>query len=314
MIAMAASASQERALARLLALVGGIAIPASLTFGIGSAWAQDAQPAAPAVSAHAPVDIANALSPMGMFYAADPVVKGVMIALCVASVLTWTMLFLMAGRLLLAQRKMRSANKALLQSATLAEFDTHAASEVGSHAIQLLSAARLEVALSDGLPAENMMERVKLAMTRVEHAINRRMTSGLGILAIIGSTGPFVGLFGTVWGIMHSFISIAQAQTTNLSVVAPGIAEALLATAIGLVAAIPAVIFYNLLTRQASAYRALVHDAESFILRHLSRDLDRRDLNAPPKTYMHVETVETTLNGERAETVSAIRTQVRSLK
>ena len=98
--------------------------------------------------------------------------------------------------------------------------------------------------------------------------------SGTGILANIGSTAPFVGLFGTVWGIMNSFISISESNTTNLAVVAPGIAEALLATAIGLVAAIPAVIFYNLIARALGGYKVMLADAAALVERTLSRDLD----------------------------------------
>ena len=87
------------------------------------------------------------------------------------------------------------------------------------------------------------------------------MNKGTGLLATIGSTAPFVGLFGTVWGIMNSFIGISKAQTTNLAVVAPGIAEALLATAIGLFAAIPAVIIYNQFARWIGGYKGLLGDA-----------------------------------------------------
>jgi biopolymer transport protein ExbB len=105
------------------------------------------------------------------------------------------------------------------------------------------------------------------------------MTRGTGVLATIGATGPFVGLFGTVWGIMNSFIGIAKTNTTNLAVVAPGIAEALLATAIGLVAAIPAVVIYNVFSRSIQGYRALLGDASAEVLRHLSRDLDRKEIN-----------------------------------
>jgi biopolymer transport protein ExbB len=101
------------------------------------------------------------------------------------------------------------------------------------------------------------------------------MMRGTGVLATIGATAPFVGLFGTVWGIMNSFIGISKAQTTNLAVVAPGIAEALLATALGLVAAIPAVVMYNFFSRGIAGYRALNSDASAEILRIVSRDLDR---------------------------------------
>ena len=102
------------------------------------------------------------------------------------------------------------------------------------------------------------------------------MTRGTHLLATIGATAPFVGLFGTVWGIMNAFIGISKSHTTNLAVVAPGIAEALLATAIGLVAAIPAVIIYNLFARSIAGYRALISDASGAILRHVSRDLERQ--------------------------------------
>jgi biopolymer transport protein ExbB len=104
---------------------------------------------------------------------------------------------------------------------------------------------------------------------------------GMGLLATIGSTAPFVGLFGTVWGIMNSFIGISKSQTTNLAVVAPGIAEALLATAIGLVAAIPAVIIYNHFARGTKAYVDLVARASGAVGRLLSRDIDRRAYRSP---------------------------------
>ncbi|STM47344.1 biopolymer transport protein [Escherichia coli] len=92
------------------------------------------------------------------------------------------------------------------------------------------------------------------------------MGRGNGYLATIGAISPFVGLFGTVWGIMNSFIGIAQTQTTNLAVVAPGIAEALLATAIGLVAAIPAVVIYNVFARQIGGFKAMLGDVAAQVL------------------------------------------------
>ena len=100
------------------------------------------------------------------------------------------------------------------------------------------------------------------------------MRLGMGLLATIAATSPFVGLFGTVWGIMNAFIGISKSQTTNLAVVAPGIAEALLATAIGLVAAIPAVIIYNHFSRVTKGYLDLVNRAADRG-RQLSRELDR---------------------------------------
>src|SRR5579862_4594246 len=102
-------------------------------------------------------------------------------------------------------------------------------------------------------------------------ATSRKISRGTGVLATVGATAPFVGLFGTVWGIMNSFIGISNAHTTNLAVVAPGIAEALLATALGLFAAIPAVVIYNVFARTIGGYRALLADASSEVLRLLSR-------------------------------------------
>jgi biopolymer transport protein ExbB len=113
-------------------------------------------------------------------------------------------------------------------------------------------------------------------LSRIEAAASRRMSRGTGVLATIGSTAPFVGLFGTVWGIMNAFIGISQAQTTNLAVVAPGIAEALLATAMGLVAAIPAVVIYNVFARSIAGYRQILADASAGVERLVSRDLDFR--------------------------------------
>jgi biopolymer transport protein ExbB len=118
-------------------------------------------------------------------------------------------------------------------------------------------------------------ERIASRLERIEAASGRQMIRGTGILATVGATAPFVGLFGTVWGIMNSFIGISRQHTTNLAVVAPGIAEALLATALGLVAAIPAVVMYNIFSRWIAGYRALQADASAEILRLIGRDLDR---------------------------------------
>jgi biopolymer transport protein ExbB len=142
----------------------------------------------------------------------------------------------------------------------------------------LLSAAREEwqlsaAALDDG---SGLKERVATRLQRLEAASGRAASKGTGVLATIGATAPFVGLFGTVWGIMNSFIGISKAQTTSLAVVAPGIAEALLATALGLVAAIPAVVIYNHFARRIQAYRAQVADTSAVVLQLLSRDLSHR--------------------------------------
>jgi biopolymer transport protein ExbB len=139
----------------------------------------------------------------------------------------------------------------------------------------MAEATATELRLSAGQDCAGIKERVASRLQRLEVAAGRRMARGTGLLATIGSTAPFVGLFGTVWGIMNSFIGISQSQTTNLAVVAPGIAEALLATATGLIAAIPAVVIYNIFARAIGAYRASLADLSAAILRMASRELDR---------------------------------------
>jgi biopolymer transport protein ExbB len=214
------------------------------------------------------------LSPWGMFLSADVVVKAVMIGLAFASVLTWTIWLAKSIEILLARRAMRRAIEMLDRARSFAEVverlsDQH---EAGA----LVRAADEEIRLSAGaLNAEGLKERIASRLERLEAAAARRMIRGTGLLATIGATAPFVGLFGTVWGIMNSFIGISKQHTTNLAVVAPGIAEALLATALGLVAAIPAVVMYNLFSRWNAGYRALQGDAAAAVLRHVSRDLDR---------------------------------------
>ena len=126
----------------------------------------------------------------------------------------------------------------------------------------LLAASMREARMSAGISSDaGIKERAASSCAEIVRAEARRIRLGMGVLATIGATAPFVGLFGTVWGIMNSFIGISKAQTTNLAVVAPGIAEALLATAIGLVAAIPAVIIYNHFARVTKGYLELVSRA-----------------------------------------------------
>src|SRR5262249_48598418 len=141
---------------------------------------------------------------------------------------------------------------------------------------------------SDGsMPHEGIKERVASRLERIEAKRGRMMVRATGVLATIGATAPFVGLFGTVWGIMNSFIGISKSQTTNLAVVAPGIADALLATAFGLFAAIPAVVIYNWFARQVATYRAQIGDASAEVLRLVSRDLDRAAVIPPSSGRKH---------------------------
>ncbi len=215
------------------------------------------------------------LSPWGMFLAADWAVQAVMVGLAIASVVTWTVLQVKLLELGAARRRARAVADALAASRSLGDVADRFGARDGV-AGELVAAARAELEMSgDALDKDGIKERIGLRFARIEAAGARRMMRATGLLATIGATAPFVGLFGTVWGIMNSFIGISEAQTTNLAIVAPGIAEALLATALGLVAAVPAVVIYNMFSRAIGGYRALLADAAAEVMRLVSRDLDR---------------------------------------
>jgi biopolymer transport protein ExbB len=215
------------------------------------------------------------LSPWGMFVNADIVVQAVMVGLAVASLITWTVWLaktIEIGRATsIAKRRL-----AQLESERLLADAEHDSRDGRDAVAQIIQSAAREASLSDGVTDDGFKERIVLRLERVEAAMSRRIARGTGVLATIGATAPFVGLFGTVWGIMNAFIGISEAKTTNLAVVAPGIAEALLATALGLVAAIPAVVIYNHLGRSIGAYRALLGDASTQMMLLISREGDRR--------------------------------------
>src|SRR5229473_7298637 len=245
---------------------------------------QQSEPQAPAV---APANEPNAapgtavaaqlprdLSPWGMFLSADIVVKVVMVGLAFASFVTWTIALAKSLEIVAAKRRLRGELAALARMSSLAE----AVRKFGArHGLApLIHAAMVELNLSvDASDKEGIKERVASRLERIEAATGRRMTRGTGMLASIGATAPFVGLFGTVWGIMNSFIGISKSHATNLAIVAPGIAEALLATALGLAAAIPAVVIYNVFSRSIAGYRAGLGDAAAEVLRLVSRDVER---------------------------------------
>jgi len=215
------------------------------------------------------------LSPWLMFWNADIIVKSVMIGLAFASLVTWTIFLGKMIELAVIQRKLRGALTRIADARSLAEAQ-FALGAKGSVLASFLAAAMREARLSAGISSDaGIKERAASSFAEIVRAEARRIRLGMGLLATIGATSPFVGLFGTVWGIMNSFIGISKSQTTNLAVVAPGIAEALLATAIGLVAAIPAVIIYNHFARVTKGYLELVSRASGAAGRLLSRDLDR---------------------------------------
>jgi biopolymer transport protein ExbB len=220
------------------------------------------------------------LSPWSMFLSADIVVKAVMIGLAFASLVTWTIFIAKMGELTLVQRGLRSALGKIKDSRSLAEAQ-FALGSSGTILSSLLAAAMREARLSAGISSDaGVKERAASSFAEIVRAEARRIRLGMGVLATIGATSPFVGLFGTVWGIMNSFIGISKSQTTNLAVVAPGIAEALLATAFGLVAAIPAVIIYNHFSRLTKGYLELVSRSSGAAGRLLSRDLDRTHVSS----------------------------------
>jgi biopolymer transport protein ExbB len=215
------------------------------------------------------------LSPWSMFLSADILVKAVMVGLTLASLATWTVFIAKAIELSVLRRRLRSALASIADARSLADAQ-FALGAKNSVLAFLLDAAMREARLSAGISSDSgIRERAASSCAEIVRAETRRIRTGMGLLATIGAISPFVGLFGTVWGIMNSFIGISKSQTTNLAVVAPGIAEALLATAFGLAAAIPAVIIYNHFARVSKGYLELVSRSSGAAGRLLSRDLDR---------------------------------------
>jgi biopolymer transport protein ExbB len=246
---------------------------------------QNVAPIAPAASTNGGAVITDGARPSrpmlhelslwSMFLSADVIVKAVMIGLAFASLVTWTIFIAKTIELTLVRRGLRAALRKIADSRSLAEAQ-FALGAGGTILSSLLAAAMREARLSAGTSSDaGVKERAASSFSEMTRAEARRIRLGMGVLATIGATSPFVGLFGTVWGIMNSFIGISKSQTTNLAVVAPGLAEALLATAIGLVAAIPAVIIYNHFARTTKGYLELVGRSSGAAGRLLSRDLDR---------------------------------------
>ena len=255
---------------RGLIRASALGVTASLA-SAGAAWAQVPEPETTTIGA---ATLPRDLSPWGMFMSADIVVKAVIVGLALASVITWTVWLAKTIELILVKRKARLGINALASAVSLADFKGKGKA---GPADEFRAAALAEIDLSaDAAEKDGLKERIASRLERIEAACGRKVSRGTGVLATIGATAPFIGLFGTVWGIMNSFIGISKAHTTNLAIVAPGIAEALLATAFGLAAAIPAVVIYNAFARSIAGYRALLGDTSAEVLRLVSRDLDRR--------------------------------------
>ena len=244
-----------------------------------------AEPVAAAESADPPqMENAGKLTVMGMFGSATLVVKAVMIGLILASMVSW---FLLVTKMIEFNGMEKVANgfmDAFRGAKNYSEAGRIALSEdfAGNPLADMAAAATDEIELSrqaglsvTGDHADSSLMRAQQAVSAVQAGLAKRLAGGQQFLASTGSTGPFVGLFGTVYGIMNSFIGIANTNTTNLAVVAPGIAEALLATGIGLFAAIPAVIFYNYFNTRISAYGTRSDGFSAELTNAISRNLDK---------------------------------------
>jgi len=256
-----------------------VATPAG---GEPAPFAASEPPAASAPTAIERSHLPHDLSPWGMFMAADIVVQTVMVGLAIASFAVWTVWLAKLMELMTARIGLRRGLRALAAEPSLDAAAMHLTRRTAV-ARAMVGVAQTEIELSeDVLNGAGLKERVASRLAGLDAMLTRRMRRGMSLLATVGATAPFIGLFGTVWGIMNSFIGISKSQTTSLAVVAPGIAEALLATGIGLVAAIPAVILYNHLSRAIAVYRSHVRETSDEVERLVSRDIDRRAANRPP--------------------------------
>ncbi|OHB30038.1 MAG: flagellar motor protein MotA [Phenylobacterium sp. RIFCSPHIGHO2_01_FULL_69_31] len=288
------------------ALLGAVALMAS-----APAFAQDAAaPAAPAADAAAAPAADAAAAPAAtpaepaaaesadpptmkgagklnvgtMFMDSDPVVKVIMIGLALASVLSWTILVTkilefnalnkVSDGFVESFRGAKSIND-MSRIALSEEYDGNPLADMAAAAAQEIELSRQAGLQIAGEHRDTTIDRAAHAVSAVQASLARRLSGGMQYLASVGSNGPFIGLFGTVYGIMNSFIGIANTNTTNLAVVAPGIAEALLATGLGLFAAIPSVIFYNYFQTRISAFGARSEGFVAELMNAISRQLDK---------------------------------------
>lgn len=226
----------------------------------------------------------ESLTPIKMFMDSGIVVKVVMIGLLIASIFTWVILIIKmmefgglnskTNRFLESFRGARSIAD-MRKIATSDEFDGNPLADMAAAATEEVELSRQAGLSVTGEHRDAAITRASTAVAAVQAGLAGRLSGGQQFLASTGSTAPFVGLFGTVYGVMNSFIGIAESNTTNLAVVAPGIAEALLATGIGLFAAIPAVIFYNYFNTRISAYGTRSDGFAAELLNAISRQLDK---------------------------------------
>ena len=279
----------------LLAMAGAAALMASspvLAQAPAEPTPAAASAAAPATPETDPASVNEAvggghgggITPISMFMEATVVVKVVMAGLLLASIFSWTLLLIKLFEFGSLNRKTDNFLETFRGARTVADMRAVATSEEfdGNPLADMAAAATEEIELSrqaglsvTGDHRDSALGRAQAAVSAVQAGLAKRLSGGQQFLASVGSTGPFVGLFGTVYGIMNSFIGIAESNTTNLAVVAPGIAEALLATGIGLFAAIPAVIFYNYFNTRISNYGTRSDGFNAELINSISRQLDR---------------------------------------
>ena len=297
----------NKRLTPLIALVGAIALMTSTPAFAQTAAASSAAPAAssaapaadstaapadssasaaPAADANPPTTIKGAgkLTLVTMFGNATIVVKVVIVGLVLCSLLSWTILITKIFEFASLNRESDKFLESFRTAKSISDINRISASEEfeGNPLADMAAAASSEVELSRqaglqvaGEHRDSTIVRVGSAVSAVQASLARRLSNGMQFLASVGSTGPFIGLFGTVYGIMNSFIGIANTNTTNLAVVAPGIAEALLATGIGLFAAIPSVVFYNYFQTQITAYGSRAEGFVAELMNAISRQLDK---------------------------------------
>jgi len=246
--------------------------------------AAEAAPAAAEEAAPAAEGGAHKLTIATMFMDAGLIVKVVMIGLVLASIFSWTLLLIKLFEFGALNRATDRFLETFRSARTIADMRKVATSDEfeGNPLADMAAAATDEIELSrqaglsvTGEHSDSALLRAQQAVSAVQSGLAKRLSGGQQFLASVGSTGPFIGLFGTVYGIMNSFIGIANTNTTNLAVVAPGIAEALLATGIGLFAAIPAVIFYNYFNTRIAAYGTRSDGFNAELINAISRNLDK---------------------------------------
>lgn len=248
-----------------------LTVPALLYNALLSVPAMASAPAAPITPAR--------MTAWSMFLNADWVVKLVMLILLGASITTWGICIAKYVEFRKAMRAMEADQKKLAAAKLLDGVEALSCSV----STAIVGIAKEEIAdsldLSSTRSSDAMTDRVSVRLAALETDAIQSMRSGFSVLASVGATAPFIGLFGTVWGIMNSFIGISQAQTTNLAVVAPGIAEALLATALGLVAAVPAVLLYNVFSRKMAVFRRHLHNMTARVACLVSREVEHAQVS-----------------------------------